>query len=91
MAENENTVCQLAHRKHGTVQIKDFTYVLKYLKDGKGPKIVQNYANTTQMFYHRTSAKTHSLIARMCIAPKQVRIIGTGYFQDLFVMRRRDS
>ena len=54
MAENEDTVCQLAHRKHGTVQIKDFTYVLKYLKDGKGPKIVQNYASTTQMFYHRT-------------------------------------
>ena len=54
MAENENTECQLAHRKHGTVKIKDFTYVLKYLKDGKGPKIVQNHANTTQMFYHRT-------------------------------------
>ena len=39
MAENENTVYQLAHRKHGTVQIKDFTYVLKYLKGGKGPKM----------------------------------------------------
>ena len=41
-----------------------------------------------------SSAKTHSLIARMCIASKQLRIIGTGYFQqfpDLFVMRRGDS
>ena len=52
VAESENTVCQLAHRKHETVQIKDFTYVLKYLRGVKGPKIVQKYANTTQMFYH---------------------------------------
>ena len=37
VAENENTMCQLAHRKHGTVQIKDFTYVLQYFKGGKGP------------------------------------------------------
>ena len=35
-----NTVCQsVALIKHGTAQIKDFTYVLKYLKGGKGPKM----------------------------------------------------
>ena len=54
VAEKENRVCQLAQRKYGTVQIKDFTYVLKYWKGVKGPKIVQNYANTTQMFYQLT-------------------------------------
>ena len=97
MAENENTECQLVHRKHGTVQIKDFTYVLKYLKGGKGPKIVQNYghnANVLPPNMLMSFAKTHSLIARLCIAPKKWRIIGTGYFEqflDLFVMRTRDS
>ena len=96
VAENEQ--CQLPHRKHGTVKIKDFTgaYVSKYMRGGKGPKIVQNYghnANVLPLNMLMSSAKTHSLIARLCIAPKQSRIIGTGYFQqflDLFVMRRRD-
>ena len=83
----KNTVCQLAHRQHGTVQIKDFTYVLKYLKDGKGPKIVQKYAHNANVLppnMFMSSAKTHSLIARLCIAPKQVRIVGTGYFARPF-------
>ena len=57
------TVCQLAHRKHRTVKIKDFTYVLKYLKDGKDPKIVQKYASTTEMFYHRQAVHSSQIIA----------------------------
>ena len=86
MAENENTVCQLAHRKHGTVQIKDFTYVLKYLKGGKGPKIVQNYAHNANVLPPNmlmSFAKTHSLIARVCIAPKKWRIIRDWIFRTI--------
>ena len=48
--ENENIVGLLAHRKHGTVMIKDFMYLLKYLRVQKRATLCKHIAN----FYHLT-------------------------------------
>ena len=66
VARNENTVCQLALRKHETVQIK---------VQSMHNKLCKHNANVLPPNMLMSSAKTHSLITGMCIAPKQLHII----------------
>ena len=66
VARNENTMCQLALRKHETVKIK---------VQSMHNKLCKHNANVLPPNTLMSSAKTHSLIARMCIAPKQWRMI----------------
>ena len=94
VAENENSV-SISSQKTWNSSDKRLYLCIKIFERWKGSinraKVCKRNANVLPPNMLMSS---HSLIARLCIALKQLRMIGTGYFQqflDLFVMRRRDT